>query len=65
MCLPGITGAQMIEVDRIIVNELEVPIELMMEHPGLSLARLLVIPQKHMTMWQSCLHKRLCPVETN
>ncbi len=42
MCLPGISRMQMIEVDRIIVNELKVPIELMMEHAGLSLARLAV-----------------------
>ncbi|MHA2141132.1 MAG: NAD(P)H-hydrate epimerase [Candidatus Thorarchaeota archaeon] len=32
----------MIEVDRIMVDELKVPIELMMEHAGLSLARLAV-----------------------
>jgi NAD(P)H-hydrate epimerase len=42
MCLPGISAVQMIEVDRIMVNELKVPIELMMEHAGLSLARLAV-----------------------
>ncbi len=42
MCLPGITGEQMIEVDRIMVNKYNVPIELMMEHAGLALARLAV-----------------------
>jgi NAD(P)H-hydrate epimerase len=42
MCLPGISGEQMAEVDRIMVNELKVPVDLMMEHAGLSLARLAV-----------------------
>jgi NAD(P)H-hydrate epimerase len=47
MCLPGISGEQMIEVDRIMVNELKVPIELMMEHAGLSLAKLAVALRNH------------------
>ncbi|MHA2042022.1 MAG: NAD(P)H-hydrate epimerase [Candidatus Thorarchaeota archaeon] len=37
----------MIEVDRIMVNELKVPIELMMEQAGLSLARLAVALRDH------------------
>ncbi|MHA2303399.1 MAG: NAD(P)H-hydrate epimerase [Candidatus Thorarchaeota archaeon] len=37
----------MIEVDRIMVNELKVPIELMMEHAGLSLAKLAVALRNH------------------
>ncbi|TET81476.1 hypothetical protein E3J38_03845 [candidate division TA06 bacterium] len=40
MPLPGLTKTQMVEVDRIMVNELHVPIELMMEQAGLNLARL-------------------------
>jgi NAD(P)H-hydrate epimerase len=47
MCLPGISGEQMVEVDRIMVSELKVPIELMMEHAGLSLARLAVALNNH------------------
>ncbi len=39
MGLPGISTEQMMEVDRIMVQELGVPVELMMEHAGLSLAR--------------------------
>lgn len=39
----------MIEVDRIMVSELKVPIELMMEHAGLSLARLAVALRDHQT----------------
>ena len=42
MPLPGITKEQMIEVDRIMVKELHVPVELMMEHAGLNLARLAI-----------------------
>ncbi len=40
MPLPGLTKDQMVEVDRIMVNELQVPVELMMEQAGLNLARL-------------------------
>jgi NAD(P)H-hydrate epimerase len=47
MCLPGISGEQMVEVDRIMVNELKVPIELMMEQAGLCLARLAVALSTH------------------
>jgi NAD(P)H-hydrate epimerase len=39
MGLPGLTKEQMVEVDRIMMEELHVPVELMMEHAGLSLAR--------------------------
>jgi NAD(P)H-hydrate epimerase len=42
MGLPGITREQMIEVDRIMVEEYHIPVELMMEHAGLNLARLAV-----------------------
>ena len=42
MGLPGITKEQMIEVDRIMVEEYHIPVELMMEHAGLNLARLAV-----------------------
>jgi len=42
MGLPGITREQMIEVDRIMVQEYHIPVELMMEHAGLNLARLAV-----------------------
>ncbi len=40
MPLPGLTKEQMVEVSRIMVKELHVPVELMMEHSGLNLARL-------------------------
>ncbi|MHA2246430.1 MAG: NAD(P)H-hydrate epimerase [Candidatus Hodarchaeales archaeon] len=40
MLLPGITKEQMIEVDRIMMKEYHIPVELMMEHAGLNLARL-------------------------
>ncbi len=40
MVLPGITREQMIEVDRIMMENLYVPVELMMEHAGLAFARL-------------------------
>ena len=40
MALPGLTREQMIEVDRIMMENLNIPIELMMEHAGLALARL-------------------------
>ena len=40
--LPGITKDQMQEVDRLMIEEYQVPIELMMEHAGLNLARLAV-----------------------
>ena len=42
MGLPGITREQMKEVDRIMVEEYHIPVELMMEHAGLNLARLAV-----------------------
>lgn len=38
--LGGITTEQMIEVDRIMMEDLQIPVELMMEHAGLNLARL-------------------------
>jgi len=38
--LPGITRDQMVEVDRIMVNDYNISVELMMEHAGLNLARL-------------------------
>ena len=38
--LPGISGAQMVTVDRIMTEEYGVPVALMMEHAGLNLARL-------------------------
>lgn len=40
MGLPGLTTSQMIEVDRIMMKDLGVPLQLMMEHAGLNLARL-------------------------
>lgn len=40
MGLPGLNTSQMIEVDRIMMNDLRVPIELMMEQAGFNLARL-------------------------
>jgi NAD(P)H-hydrate epimerase len=40
MGLPGLTSSQMVEVDRIMMVELEVPVDLMMEHAGNNLARL-------------------------
>lgn len=40
MVLPGITKEQMVEVDRIMMDELHIPIELMMENAGKSLAML-------------------------
>lgn len=40
--LPGITKKQMQEVDRLMMEEYQVPVELMMEHAGLNLARLAV-----------------------
>jgi NAD(P)H-hydrate epimerase len=40
--LPGITKEQMAEVDRIMVEDFRIPIELMMEHAGLSLANLAI-----------------------
>jgi NAD(P)H-hydrate epimerase len=42
MVLPGISAAQMAEVDRLMTEERGVPVELMMEHAGLNLARLTV-----------------------
>lgn len=42
MGLPGITREQMIEIDRFMVEEYHIPVELMMEHAGLNLARLAV-----------------------
>ncbi len=43
MKLPGISTDQMIEVDRIMIKEYEIPVELMMEHAGMNLARLSII----------------------
>ena len=40
MGLPGITREQMVKVDEIMMNDLNVPLELMMEHAGHNLARL-------------------------
>ena len=40
MGLPGLTTSQMIEVDRIMVEDLDIHLELMMEHAGLNFARL-------------------------
>ena len=42
MGLPGLTSSQMVEVDRIMMDELGVPVDLMMEHAGNNLARLCV-----------------------
>lgn len=42
MGLPGLTSSQMVEVDRIMMDDLGVPVELMMEHAGNNLARLCV-----------------------
>jgi NAD(P)H-hydrate epimerase len=42
MGLPGLTTPQMAEVDRIMMQELRVPVELMMEHAGSNLAKLCV-----------------------
>lgn len=38
--LPGITTEQMVEVDRIMMEDLGIPVELMMEHAGLNLAKI-------------------------
>lgn len=53
MGLPGITKEQMVEVDRIMVNELDISIELMMEHAGANLARLAVqlMSKKRAKFW--------------
>ncbi|UCH04770.1 MAG: hypothetical protein JSW05_01030 [Candidatus Thorarchaeota archaeon] len=53
MGLPGITREQMVEVDRIMVNELGISVELMMEHAGLNLARLAaqLMNQKQAKVW--------------
>ncbi len=40
--LPGLTREQMTEVDRIMMEDLQIPVDLMMENAGYSLARLLV-----------------------
>lgn len=42
MTLPGLTKEQIMAVDRIMVENLDVPVELMMEHAGSTLARLAV-----------------------
>ncbi|MHA1228506.1 MAG: NAD(P)H-hydrate epimerase, partial [Candidatus Hodarchaeales archaeon] len=42
LLLPGISKKHMVEVDRIMMDELLTPVELMMEHAGLNLARLAV-----------------------
>lgn len=47
MGLPGITKEQMAEVDRIMVEDFKVPIELMMEHAGLNLANLAISLSKN------------------
>jgi NAD(P)H-hydrate epimerase len=47
MGLPGLTTSQMIEVDRVMMNDLCVPIELMMEHAGHNLARLVIKLSDH------------------
>ena len=38
MGLPGITREEMTEIDRIMVDDFRIPVELMMEHAGLNLA---------------------------
>ncbi|MFX0185355.1 MAG: NAD(P)H-hydrate epimerase [Candidatus Hodarchaeota archaeon] len=40
MVLPGITKEQMEEVDRLMIEKYHIPVELMMEHAGINLARL-------------------------
>jgi len=40
--LPGITKEQMVEIDRIMVEDFKISIELMMEHAGLNLAKLAI-----------------------
>lgn len=40
MALPGLTKDQMLEVDRLMMEEYHIPVELMMEHAGFNLARL-------------------------
>lgn len=40
MGLPGLAASQMIEVDRIMMDDLDIPLGSMMEHAGLNLARL-------------------------
>lgn len=40
MALPGLTKAQMVEVDRIMIEDYNIPLELMMENAGLALARI-------------------------
>lgn len=40
MTLPGLTKNQMVAIDRIMMETLDVPVELMMEHAGSNLARL-------------------------
>lgn len=42
MGLPGLTTSQMIEVDRIMMDDLGIPLELMMEQAGLNMARLAI-----------------------
>ncbi|MGD9397342.1 MAG: hypothetical protein PVJ05_12995 [Candidatus Thorarchaeota archaeon] len=42
MGLPGITASQMVEVDRIMMEEFQIPVDLMMEHAGHNLAKLCV-----------------------
>jgi NAD(P)H-hydrate repair Nnr-like enzyme with NAD(P)H-hydrate epimerase domain len=42
MGLPGISREQMVEVDWIMIEELGLPVELMMEHAGVNLARLVL-----------------------
>lgn len=42
MTLPGLTREQMVEVDRIMVEDYDIPIELMMENAGSALARVAI-----------------------
>jgi NAD(P)H-hydrate epimerase len=42
MGLPGLTTSQMVEVDRIMMEELQIPVDLMMEHAGHNLAKLCI-----------------------
>ncbi|MHA2225200.1 MAG: NAD(P)H-hydrate epimerase [Candidatus Hodarchaeales archaeon] len=52
MALPGITKNQMIEVDRLMIEEKNVPVELMMEHAGTNLARLAIQVNTKLSKYQ-------------
>lgn len=52
MALPGITKKQMEEVDRLMIEKYHIPVELMMEHAGLNLARL--VCQQQFTGGSEC-----------